>query len=68
MKCVFDRPLSVQDSVLMNLYKRVFPKWTYNAETRGKQFCISDEADDILEEEWTGKKDKVRWDEFMDDD
>nr|CAD2203053.1 unnamed protein product [Meloidogyne enterolobii] len=58
MKCVFDRPLSVQDSVLMNLYKRVFPKWTYNAETRGKQFCISDEADDTLEEEWSGKKDK----------
>lgn len=30
MKCVFDQPLTVQDAVLMNLYKRAFPKWTYN--------------------------------------
>uniref|UniRef100_A0A1I8C088 Pre-rRNA-processing protein TSR1 homolog n=1 Tax=Meloidogyne hapla TaxID=6305 RepID=A0A1I8C088_MELHA len=68
MKCVFDRPLSVQDSVLMNLYKRVFPKWTYNAEVRGRQFCISDEVDNQCEEECTGRKDKIRWDEFMDDE
>ena len=30
MKCVFDRQLNSQDTVLMNLYKRVFPKWTYD--------------------------------------
>ncbi|CAG2220967.1 TSR1 [Mytilus edulis] len=30
MKCVFDGQLKSQDTVLMNLYKRVFPKWTYN--------------------------------------
>ncbi|XP_018570304.1 pre-rRNA-processing protein TSR1 homolog [Anoplophora glabripennis] len=29
MKCVFDGQLTSQDTVLLNLYKRVFPKWTY---------------------------------------
>jgi len=29
MKCVFNAPVNSQDTVLMNLYKRVFPKWTY---------------------------------------
>lgn len=29
MKCVFDKQLKSQDTVLLNLYKRVFPKWTY---------------------------------------
>uniref|UniRef100_A0A1I7XPC8 Pre-rRNA-processing protein TSR1 homolog n=1 Tax=Heterorhabditis bacteriophora TaxID=37862 RepID=A0A1I7XPC8_HETBA len=30
MKCKFDQQLNAQDSVMMSLYKRVFPKWTYN--------------------------------------
>ena len=30
MKCVFDGQLKAQDTVCMNLFKRVFPKWTYN--------------------------------------
>ncbi|KAG9329143.1 hypothetical protein JZ751_013465 [Albula glossodonta] len=30
MKCVFDKQLCSQDTVLMNLYKRVFPRWTYD--------------------------------------
>ena len=31
MKCVFDGSLKSQDTVLMNLYKRMYPKWTYNS-------------------------------------
>jgi len=30
MKCMFDGQISQQDAVLMNLYKRIFPKWTYD--------------------------------------
>lgn len=30
MKCVFDQQLKSQDVILMSLYKRVFPKWTYD--------------------------------------
>lgn len=33
MKCVFDGQLKSQDTILMNLYKRVFPKWSYNPST-----------------------------------
>ncbi|XP_069766404.1 LOW QUALITY PROTEIN: pre-rRNA-processing protein TSR1 homolog [Narcine bancroftii] len=30
MKCLFDGQLKSQDTVLMNLYKRVFPLWAYD--------------------------------------
>ncbi|CAD6197726.1 unnamed protein product [Caenorhabditis auriculariae] len=29
MKCRFDQQLNAMDSVMLNLYKRVFPTWTY---------------------------------------
>jgi pre-rRNA-processing protein TSR1 len=29
MKCTFDKKIRSDDCVYMNLYKRVFPKWTY---------------------------------------
>lgn len=30
MKCSFNGKLKAQDTICMNLYKRVFPKWTYS--------------------------------------
>ncbi|XP_075226411.1 tsr1 ribosome assembly factor isoform X2 [Lycorma delicatula] len=30
MKCIFDGQLKSQDTVLLNLYKRVFPRWSYD--------------------------------------
>lgn len=29
MKCTFDKKIKSDDCIFMNLYKRVFPKWTY---------------------------------------
>lgn len=29
MKCVFDKKIKSDDCIFMNLYKRVYPKWTY---------------------------------------
>ncbi|GAU97934.1 hypothetical protein RvY_09152 [Ramazzottius varieornatus] len=36
MKCRFDGQLQSSDTVLMKLYKRVFPKWTYTPLENGK--------------------------------
>jgi len=29
MKCIFNAPVNSQDTVMLNLYKRIYPKWTY---------------------------------------
>lgn len=56
MKCVFDGQLKSQDTILMNLYKRVFPKWTYNPNVSSppviKEFNL--ETMDMEEEEEEG--------------
>ncbi|CAF3578300.1 unnamed protein product [Rotaria sp. Silwood1] len=37
MKCQFDGILKSQDTVFMNLYKRIYPKWTYQPLTIQQQ-------------------------------
>ncbi|RKP08921.1 hypothetical protein THASP1DRAFT_23173 [Thamnocephalis sphaerospora] len=48
MKCMFDGPLKHQDTILMNLYKRVFPKWTtelWRDTSGGRAFTNDGQAD-----------------------
>ena len=35
MKVVFNGPINSQDTILLHLYKRVFPKWTYDPHVQG---------------------------------
>jgi pre-rRNA-processing protein TSR1 len=55
MKCVFDQQLGSQDTVLLNLYKRVFPKWSYDPNWRWsersdeEQASSANEAEQIME-------------------
>ena len=53
MKCVFDGQLNSQETVLMNLYKRVFPKWSYEpviASGAIKTKQANDEGDEKIDE------------------
>ncbi|GIY10361.1 pre-rRNA-processing protein TSR1 homolog [Caerostris darwini] len=46
MKCVFDKQLPSCDVVVMNLYKRVFPKWTYDSYVPTPIYAISSPTSD----------------------
>jgi len=51
MKCQFDAGLKSQDTILMHLYKRVFPKWHYRPygarpAIQAKRDCGESESDD----------------------
>ncbi|TRY75463.1 hypothetical protein TCAL_06410 [Tigriopus californicus] len=52
MKCIFDKPISQQDTVLLNLFKRVFPKWNYDphvAKPSTGEDLMEDEGSEVLQ-------------------
>ncbi|XP_012945845.1 pre-rRNA-processing protein TSR1 homolog [Aplysia californica] len=52
MKCTFNSQLKSEDTVLMHLYKRVFPKWSYDPQVPIlPPVIVEDEADSQEEEE-----------------
>ena len=51
MKCVFDGKLNAQDTILMSLYKRVFPKWAYQHEVATPTLWETIVDDEIAEDD-----------------
>lgn len=49
MKCVFDSQLRSQDTPLLMLYKRMFPKWTYDENVLPCD--LTEQADDVADAE-----------------
>ncbi|XP_072547226.1 pre-rRNA-processing protein TSR1 homolog [Salminus brasiliensis] len=50
MKCVFDSQLRSQDTVLMNLYKRAYPRWTYDPHVPSPLPWVKNEEPENLHE------------------
>lgn len=68
MKCYFDGQLKSQDTVLLNLYKRIFPKWKFDPHIarppplytfHSSHDMVKDDDDDVSEEQPAAKKAKT---------
>lgn len=51
MKCVFDRTIKSHDTVLMHLYKRIFPKWTYDANVDEPTLRLSQQDEQMADDD-----------------
>ena len=51
LKCSFDGKLKSQDTVLMNLYKPVFPKWIYDPDVPEPVLWVKSEISSAVLEE-----------------
>ncbi|CAI9722159.1 Hypothetical predicted protein [Octopus vulgaris] len=49
MKCIFDNQLKSQDTILLNLYKRIFPKWTYSPRVFNPSLTVMEQINEDME-------------------